>query len=111
MESMRWDRRECFWLNRGAFTKFQSARQQLLDKKEKTEKDEKLEKDIEIILEDYHAGSGNDVLRKLGGFLSTPLDEYTLQPLESNTRTATAENAVNMTLNVVLTLLRLFTFV
>jgi Zn-finger nucleic acid-binding protein len=99
-----------FWLNRGEFTKYQKARQELLRPKEKSLEDKKLEEDIEIILSEHQTGGSNDVLKRLGNFLSTPLDRNTLLPLESAEKSPEAENAVNLILNVLTTLLRLFVF-
>jgi Zn-finger nucleic acid-binding protein len=99
-----------FWLNRGEFIKYQKARQELLRPKEKTLEDKKLEEDIEIILSDHQTGGGDDVLKRLGKFLSTPLDGNTLLPLESTEKPPEAENAANLILTVITTLLRLFVF-
>lgn len=99
-----------FWLNRGEFTKYQDARKDLLKQQEVTLKDEKLQRDVEILLQQYREGGGNDTLKKLGSFLSTELDENTLRPLESNERTPEVDNAVNLALNVLASLLSIFTF-
>jgi len=69
------------WLNRGDFTKFQKARQQLKRPKEKGSEDKKLEEDIKSILAAHDAEAANNTLEKLGAFLSMPIDRATLRPL------------------------------
>ena len=69
------------WLNRGDFTKFQKARQQLKRPKEKGSEDKKLEEDIKSILAAHDAEAANNTLGKLGAFLSIPIDRATLRPL------------------------------
>ena len=69
------------WLNRGDFTKFQKARQQLKRPKEKGSEDKKLEEDIKSILAAHDAEAANNALEKLGAFLSMPIDRATLRPL------------------------------
>jgi Zn-finger nucleic acid-binding protein len=99
-----------FWLNRGEFTKYQKARQELLRPKEKTPEDKKLEEDIEIILSNHQAERSNDVLTRLGNFLSTPIDGNTVLPLNSTEKSSEVENTLSTILNVLTTLLRLFVF-
>jgi Zn-finger nucleic acid-binding protein len=99
-----------FWLNRGEFTKYQKARQELLRPKEKSPEDKKLEEDIKIILSEYQSGGGNDVLKRLSNFLSMPIDGNTLRPLDSDEKSPEVANTVNVVLNVLTTLLRLFVF-
>lgn len=99
-----------FWLNRGEFTKYQKARQELLRPKEKSPEDIKLEEDIKQLLELHKTGGADDVLGKLGRFLSTPLDENTLLPLESAQRSPAEENTLNVVLNILITILRAFVF-
>jgi Zn-finger nucleic acid-binding protein len=70
------------WLNRGDFTKFQRARQELKRPKERGSEDKKLEKDIKQILLVHHAEAASNTLEKLGRFLSMPIDRATLLPLE-----------------------------
>jgi len=69
------------WLNRGDFTKFQHARQELKRPKDRSSKDKRLEEDIKSILEAHRTESASKTLEKLGAFLSTPIDRGTLQPL------------------------------
>ena len=70
------------WLNRGDFTKFQQARQELRRPKERSSEDRKLEEDIEHILSVHHAEAPSNTLENLGRFLSMPIDRTTLLPLE-----------------------------
>lgn len=99
-----------FWLNRGEFTKYQKAREELLRLKEKTAEDKKLEEEIEIMLKDHRAENNNDVLKRLGNFLSTPVDVNTMLPLEADEKSHETENALGLVLNVLTTILRLFIF-
>lgn len=99
-----------FWLNRGEFIKYQKARQELLRHREKTPEDVKLEEEIKQILASQQSGEHGDVLRKLGEFLSTPLDPNNLVPLESTQRTPEDESALNSILNILSLVLRLFVF-
>jgi len=69
------------WLNRGDFTRFQQARQELKRPKDRSSKDKKLEEDIKSILSAYRAETASNTLEKLGTFLSTPIDRGTLLPL------------------------------
>jgi Zn-finger nucleic acid-binding protein len=70
------------WLNRGDFTKFQRARQELKRPKERGSEDKKLEEDIKRMLSVHHAEATSNTLEKLGRFLSMPIDRATLLPLE-----------------------------
>jgi len=94
------------WLNRGEFTKYQRVRQELLRSKEKSSEDKKLEESIGQLIASYQSGRTTDVLEKLGRFLSTPLDEHTSLPLDSAQISPSAENALNLTLNILITILR-----
>jgi Zn-finger nucleic acid-binding protein len=69
------------WLNRGDFTKFQHARQEIKRSKDRSSEDKRLEEDIKSILSAHRAETSSDALERLGNFLSTPIDRVTLQPL------------------------------
>jgi Zn-finger nucleic acid-binding protein len=99
-----------FWLNRGEFTKYQKARQELLRPKEKSPEDIKLQENIQKILELHKAGDADNTLGKLARFLSKPIDENTLLTPESAPRSPAEENTLNTVLNVLITVLRLFVF-
>ena len=102
-----------FWLNRGEFTKFQHARQELLRPKEPTPADKQLPEDVEIILADHYGEANNDVLSRLGKFLTTPLDAKIMLPFnsqDSDDDSSNAGNTISAVLNVLTTLLRLFVF-
>jgi len=72
------------WLNRGDFTKFQQARQELKRPNERGSEDKKLEEDIKRILSVHHTEAASNTLEKLGGFLSMPIDRVTKLPLEQS---------------------------
>jgi Zn-finger nucleic acid-binding protein len=99
-----------FWLNRGEFTKYQKARLELLHPKEKSPDDIKLQENIQRLLESHKNGGADDTLGRLARFLSTPIDEQTLLPLNSAPRSPAEENNLNIVLNVLITVLRLFIF-
>ena len=99
-----------FWLNRGEFTKFQHARGEMLRPKQPTPEDKKLQEDVAIILANHQNDGGNDVLKRLTNFLTTPLEGKSTLPLESGENSSQAANAVGVVLNVLTTLLRLFIF-
>ena len=97
-----------FWLNRGEFTRYQKYRQGLQRPREVSIADEKLERDIERILAQHKTGDSVDVLGKLGRFLSTPLDSNTWHPLEPDKLSEKEGNALNLILNVLTVILRIF---
>ena len=99
-----------FWLNRGEFTKYQKARQELLRPKEKSPEDIKLEEDIQKLLEAHKGGSADDTLGKLARFLSTPIDENSLLNSESVQQSPAMGNTLNIVLNVLITIFRAFVF-
>jgi Zn-finger nucleic acid-binding protein len=94
------------WLNRGDFTKFQQARQELEQPKEKSSKDKKLEEDIKCILSEHNAKGASNTLEKLGSFLSTPIDRDTLLPLEQSEKQLEQGKTANLILNVLMSILR-----
>ncbi len=100
-----------FWLNRGDFSKFQHARQEMVRTKELTPEDIKLQEQVALILANHHAdGTRDDVLGKLSSFLSKPMDGSIL-PLGSNDNDPPqVANTVGVVLNVLTTLLRMFVF-
>lgn len=102
---------ECngFWLNRGEFTKYQKARQELMRPKEKTDQDKLLEENIRQMLAAYQAGKDDDVFRKLGQFLSKPVDETALGNFESKEHSTQMEK-FDLLMGVLTTLFRLFVF-
>ena len=89
-----------FWLKRGEFVKYQKTRQELQRPKEKSIGDKKFEENIEKILALHSNGGATDVLGKLGKFLSTPIDQHTLRPLDSTRRTPTEDRVLNLTLDI-----------
>jgi len=93
------------WLNRGDFTKFQQARQELKRPKETSSKDKKLEEDIKHILSVHRAEATSNTLEKLGGFLSMPIDRTTLLPLEYSETNLEQGKTGNLILDVLMLLL------
>ncbi len=99
-----------FWLNRGEFTKYQKARQELQRPKEHSAEDKKFKEDIQRILAEHRSGSSADVLGNLGRFLSTPIDTATLRPLESDERPPEEGRKLDFILNILTLILRAFIF-
>jgi Zn-finger nucleic acid-binding protein len=97
------------WLNQGDFTRYQDARRpRLTPPPEVIIGDDGLPTGVTGILAAGDSPNRDNVVGRLGTFLSMPLDERTLQPLESNADQAGAANAVASTLSVLMTLLRIF---
>jgi Zn-finger nucleic acid-binding protein len=99
------------WLNRGDFTRYQDHRQErMTPPKEIIIGDDGFEKGVAGVLAAPPSGNPENVLGKLGNFLSTPLDQRTLRPLSASAedKPAGAENAIGASLNVIMFLLRLF---
>lgn len=94
-----------FWLKRGEFVKYQKVRQIRQRPKEESPEDKKFEENIEKMLALHSSGGTLDVLGRLGKFLSTPLDRHTLRPLESAQRTPAEDRALNLTLNILTSIL------
>lgn len=102
-----------FWLNRGGFLQFQHARQELLRTKEPNLADKKLQEQVEIILADHRAEANDDVISRLGKFLTTSVDTksiFTLNNQDADDNSSNAANTIGAVLNVITTLLRLFVF-
>ena len=97
-----------FWLNRGAFIKYQDYRQSLKKPREITAEDEKLERDIAHILAEHKTGDATDALGKLGKFLSTPMDSMTWRPVEPERLSEKEKNAIDLLTNSLLGILRFF---
>ena len=102
-----------FWLNRGEFSKFQHARQELLRPKEPSAEDKKLQEQVQLILAEYQADRNNSTISRLQSFLTKPLDVKGILPLnsqDSDDDSSNAGNTISAVLNVLTTLLRLFVF-
>jgi len=93
------------WLNRGDFTKFQHARQELKRPKERSSRDKKLEEDIKRILSAHRAEAASNTLEKLGRFLSMPIDRATLLPLEQSEKQLEQGKTGNLILDVLMLVL------
>ncbi len=98
---------EGVWLNRGEFTKYQKARGELQRSRGKNA-DTGLSEEIRKILTEHQPDSNLDTLNRLGRFLSTPMDRLTLQPDETVERTPEEKRALDIVLNVIMTVLSVF---
>jgi Zn-finger nucleic acid-binding protein len=93
------------WLNRGDFTKFQRAQQELKRPKERGSEDKKLEEDIKRLLSVHNAEAANNTLEKLSRFLSMPIDRATLLPLEYSENRLEQGKKGNLILDVLMLVL------
>jgi len=96
------------WLNRGEFIRFQQVRQELRRPRDRSSKDKKLEEDIKSIVASHNAKTTSNTLEKLGGFLSTPIDRGTLQPLGQSWDQLEQEKTGNSILDALMLLLMTF---
>jgi len=69
------------WLNRGVFTKYQRFRQGLLQRSQEKSATEKRRAEIKKLVQSYESGRTTETLRRLGEFLSTPIDRGALTRL------------------------------
>ena len=99
-----------FWLNRGEFAKYQQARQNLNSPREKKRADERLDAEVKQLLASHQAGNRDDVLGKVGSFLSTPVGTNVAGSFGAGQRLDSGRNHLDTILNVVTLLLRLFIF-
>ena len=94
-----------FWLNHCEFIEFQERRRKAVaTPAPKAKDDERLLDDIEKLLLRHNKNNANDVLGKLGTFLSRPVDRETLRPWKPLGR---GENAVDVIITIVTTILSL----
>jgi hypothetical protein len=97
-------------LNRGVFTRYQEARKNLMRSKEKTPQDLKLEESVKQMLQ-TRLGTGNqDVLTRVGNFLSAPAHEQTIFPTASRPGAPESGSTFDSILNILILILRLFIF-
>lgn len=71
------------WLNRGGFMKYQKFRQGLLQRSQQKSTADKRRAEIQKLVQSYESGRTTGTLRKLGEFLSTPIDRGALGPLSA----------------------------
>ena len=103
---MRCPKCQGFWLNRGEFTKYRHARENLTPAKESVPENRALNAQVEQLLGEHHAGSNVDVLRKAGAFLSSPVGSS----LDGNQALAGKGDTLDLFVNALVILLRLFIF-
>jgi len=97
-----------FWLNRGVFTRYQEARQNRIRPREKTPDDLKLEESVKRMLQ-TRLGTGNqDVLTRVGKFLSAPAHQQSIFPTASRPGAPETGTAFDSILNILILILRLF---
>jgi Zn-finger nucleic acid-binding protein len=95
-----------FWLNRGIFTKYQQFRQELMRLK-KSPQDERMQESISQLVKSYESGRSTETLKRLGEFLSTPVDVgYT----PNDGHTPDAGGIAGLAFSILMTILRLFVF-
>lgn len=94
------------WLNKGEFTEFQKARQQLRGFRKDDAQDKRLREYVIEVPDSNQASDGSGVLGRLGKFLSTELPSNPPLSMGSPQRSNAAENTANIAVGVLLTLLR-----
>jgi len=99
-----------FWLNRGEFTKYQKARQELLRPREKTSEDIELENNLKQLAASYREGTDDNRLKKLASFLSKPVDADNLLLAEPVSQITENKNPLGYLMDVLMLLLRFFVF-
>jgi len=92
------------WLNRGMFIKYQRYRRDLQQQKANTVKDRQMDERIRQLIAAHQSGQSTETLKRLGKFLSTPVDGDTYQSSPSEV------NAVSTVLNSIVAILRSFVF-
>jgi Zn-finger nucleic acid-binding protein len=97
-----------FWLNRGAFTRFQQARKQLARPKEKTPEDKQLDEKVQRILDAHRARNSDDVLGSLGSFLSSPVGVRGARPASTSGASSGKEDIIDTVVTALVTILRIF---
>jgi Zn-finger nucleic acid-binding protein len=97
-----------FWLNRGEFVKYQDYRQLLQKPRVITAEDEKVGQELARILAEHKTGDTTDALGKLAKFLSTPMDNLTLRPLEPDKLSEKEKSVIDTIVGALLVVLRLF---
>jgi Zn-finger nucleic acid-binding protein len=89
-----------FWLNRGEFSKYQQTRKRLPANTE-------FEEQMKQILSAQPV-EGEGVLAKVGRYLTTPLDETTLKPLDTVEMSPEMDRKIGIILNVLSFLFKAF---
>jgi len=94
------------WLNRGDFTKYQQARWESLQPKDKKAENKKLLANIEELAALHKAGSSTVTLGNLGKFLSTDMDINDSLKVGAAEKSSQAEETANIAVGILLTVLR-----
>ncbi len=90
------------WLNRGIFAKYQEFRHRLMPVK-KSPQDEKLKERIAQLTASYESGHSTGTLKRLGEFLSTPIDSSHAPHVPN---AADDDNIAGPALSILFTILR-----
>lgn len=98
------------WLNRGVFTRYQQFRRELMRPRETTPQDEQLQERINQLLEAHESGASSETLRRLGEFLSAPVEGSTPISLAHPQMPASAESAAAVALSTLMAILRAIIF-
>lgn len=94
------------WLNRGVFAHYQRFRQEWMSARERSGQDKELEGHINELIDSHRSGEASKTIRRLGEFLSAPVDEYaSLSPSYSNGRSVPGD-AVGAGLSILIAVLR-----
>jgi Zn-finger nucleic acid-binding protein len=99
------------WLNRGIFTKYQQFRQELMRPKQKNPQDERMKENVAQLLKSYESGRSTETLRRLGEFLSTPVDSDYKPDFSCTTDIGDAADAGNIAVSAITILLTILRFI
>lgn len=99
-----------FWLNRGEFTRYQKARQAVKQPREViiSESDNKLDNQMQRILDEYKSNNATGSIARLGKFLNTPVDTIDMKAEGADNTSAAAGRAIGSAFNILMLVLRLF---
>jgi Zn-finger nucleic acid-binding protein len=89
------------WLNRGYFVKYQQYREKKLTSNIESGSDQKFREELNNLAADYRDRHSSETLRKLGEFLSTPMEPGAIQD-------SRAEQTVTTFINILMALFRAF---
>lgn len=86
------------------FASYQEHRSELQQQKGHAAEDKQMDERVSQLIAAHQSGKSSETLKKLGKFLSTPLDDSRYQS------STAVENAAGTVLNIIIALLRVFVF-
>jgi uncharacterized protein len=98
-----------FWLNRGEFTRYQTARREMKQPREVIIEDTAFQRDVDRAISMQRTSPEDNPVIRAARFLSTPLDPVTMARTDSRPGSETESN-VGALVGLLMTVLRLFVF-